>query len=104
MAKYIENLEEIYEERNGMAEKIYRIRSIEHYRVVDTIRKTDNGYLKEVCVGESGLELFAKTHNITNVERDASGHIVRCTQKECLMSGGFEGCFFEFIPEEAEVL
>jgi hypothetical protein len=87
-----------------MAEKIYWIRSIEHHRVVDKTTKRDNGHLDTVCVGEAGLEEFAKTHNIANVERDASGHIVRCTQKEHSMSGGFEGCFFEFIPEEAEVM
>jgi hypothetical protein len=87
-----------------MAEKIYRIRSIEHHRVVNETTKTDNGYLAEVCVGEAGLEKFAKTHNIADVKRNKSGHIVRCTQKEHSMNGGFEGCFFEFVPEEAEVL
>lgn len=87
-----------------MADKIYRIKSIEHHRVMDEKTKTDNGYLKEVCIGEAGLEAFSKTHNIANVERDETGHIVRCTQNEYTMSGGFEGCFFEFISEEAEVL
>lgn len=87
-----------------MADKIYRIRSIEHRRVMDEKTETDNGYLEEVCIGETGLEAFSKTHNIANVERDETGHIVCCTQNEHTMSGGFEGCFFEFIPEEAEVL
>lgn len=87
-----------------MTEKIYRIKSIEHYRVMDKTTKSDNGYLKEICVGEAGLEAFAKTHDIVNVERNEAGHIVSCSQKEYTMSGGFEGCFFEFIPEEAEVL
>ena len=85
-------------------EKIYRIKSIEHDRVMNKTTILDNGYLEEICVGEAGLEAFAKTHNIANIERDESGHIVRCTQEEYTMSGGFEGCFFEFIPEEAEVL
>lgn len=87
-----------------MTEKIYRIRSVEHHRIVDKTTQTDNGYLKEVCIGKAGLEAFAKKHNITNVEKDETGHIVRCTQKEYTMNGGFEGRFFEFIPEEAEVL
>jgi hypothetical protein len=87
-----------------MTEKIYRIKSIEHHRIVDKTTQTDNGYLKEVYIGEAGLEAFAKTHNTANIERNETGHIVRCTQKEYTMNGGFEGCFFEFIPEEAEVL
>lgn len=84
-----------------MTEKIYRIKSIEHHRVMDKTTQTDNGYLKEVCIGETGLEAFAKTHNIANIERNETGHITRCTQKEYTMNGGFEGRFFEFIPEEA---
>ena len=87
-----------------MDEKIYRIATFEHRRTCQDTQVIPNGYAKEVCVGESGLEAFSKTHNIANVERDDTGHIVRCTQKEYVMDGGFSGCFFEFVPEEATVL
>ncbi len=85
-------------------EKIYKIRSIEHSRTMGKVTLHDNGYMKEVCIGEAGLEAFSKTHNIATVKRDENGHIVSFAQKEYVMSGGFEGCLFEFIPEEAIIL
>ena len=50
-------------------EKIYRIKSIEHDRVMNKTTISDNGYLEEICVGEAGLETFAKTHDIANIEK-----------------------------------
>ncbi len=87
-----------------ITEKIYKIKSIEHSRIMNEVTLHDNGYMQEVCIGEAGLEAFSKTHDIAIVKRDENSHIVSFAQKEYTMSGGFEGCFFEFIPEEAIVL
>lgn len=78
----------------------YRIRTFMHSRIVDETKITDEGYVDEIITGEEGLEEFAKTRNISIVERDDNGHIIRCSQKEHTASGGFEGCFFEFVPEK----
>ena len=80
--------------------KIYRIKAVENYRVMSNVKTTSRGYTKDVCIGEKGLEEFAKTNNIAEVRRDSNGHIISYAQKEHIMNGGFEGCFFEFFVEE----
>ncbi len=82
-----------------MVEKIYRIKVIEHHRVMDKETQTVIGYLREVCVGEAGLEAFVKRHDNAIVEAN-EGHIVRCIQNERISRGGLKGWFLEFIPEE----
>ena len=78
----------------------YRIRKFMHSRTLNETKITDEGYVDEIITGEEGLEEFAKTRNISIIKRDNNGHIFCCVQKEHTMSGGFEGCFFEFVPEE----